>query len=247
MKKKMIALALILLVMLPGCGEKEGQQEPSTKPSETLTVVPGTEPQPSVEASSPTEPSGDAKPNVPEYYDTYHSGKPYTPWGVQQTFTLTLNNGRSVTFTGNIPEASSGVPRRTWLWWTSTDDMKTSYMLAYIDGEQYAIQSVETFFDDMGDDFTEDIYKEFRLVAQDAVLDVRGTDSVRKNGIKMNRVIGSVQWHSKSQLKEDSFVAYVFQTPDNGYLCFLFQSTKKDWPGTQEAAENFVNTFRWEG
>lgn len=246
MKKRIITLAIALLLLLSGCGEQPKETKPGTEPPQASTdAVIQTQPTPSTEVGETTAPTEDEFQNSTEYEETYHSGKPYTPWGVSQTITFALEGGRRLTVTGNVPEENDGILIQNSLWWAATNDMNMAYMVAYISAEQYDIQSPDSFFEDMGEQFTDNYYKKFRLAAKNAVLDIRGANTVTKKGIRMNRTTGVAQWKVKNEEREDSFVAYVFQTPDGDYLCCLFQCTKKDWPVVQEAAENFVNTLQW--
>lgn len=248
MKKKILAFSLAVLVVLPGCGQKQDATQPSQQ-SQTEGTHTASEPfstQPSIPEDT-TDPTDSGSNNELEVFDTYHSGKPYTPWGTPQTTTLTADSGKTIRFTGNIPEEDSGVQLVDWLWWTSTNDLNTSYMLAYIDNDQYQIQNSETFYEDMGDQFADRVYRGFCLSAKEAEIDIRDSMTVKKNGIEMCRSVGAAQWQFNNKQQNRSFVSYVFAVPNGGYLCCLFQCDKKDWSATQEAAENFVNTFQWEG
>lgn len=245
MKIKILALALVIIALLPGCGSTPEETQPADQQTQAATTEATSDISQTTEPVATTAPAEDVPPIKEEVYDTYHSGKPYVPWGTAQTFTLRSEMGQSLTFSGNVPEDPSGVQNYSWLWWSSTNDLNTSYMLTYIDQAKCSVKSPETFFEDMGDDFAESYYKKFKLPAKDAVIDIRDSVSVSKNGIRMCRFVGVAQWHVNKTPKEDSFVAYVFQAPDGGYLCCLFQCMKKDWTTTQEAAENFINTFSW--
>lgn len=244
-KKRLVAFVLLLL-LLPGCSNKEAVNNGptvDTVPTTTGATMP-TDPSQQTVPVDPTVP--DTKPdNKPEYQETYHNGKPYIPWGVQQSFTLALENGNTVSFLANVPEANTGTLRGGCLWHASTNDLNNYYMIAYVDASVYGIKSADTFFEDMGESFYNDFYKKFFPVAKDAVIDLRGSATVLKHGTKMSREVGSVQWISNRALHEESFVTYIFQLSDGNYICTLFQCRKKDWPGTQEAAENLVNTLQW--
>lgn len=248
MKKKILALILVVCALFSGCGSEQDPAQLSQSPQSESTGVTSTPTttQPTA-PSSETAPTGDTSDTEPEVYDTYHSGKPYTPWGVPQTVTLTAESGKTIRFTGNIPEEDPGVQLVDWLWWTNTNDLNTSYALAYIDTDLYQIDSPTTFYEDMGEAFADRVYRGFCLSAKDAQIDIRDSVTVRKNGIEMCRSVGAAQWIFNNKQQNRSFVSYVFAVPEGGFLCCLFQCDKKDWPATQEAAENFVNTFCWEG
>lgn len=248
MKKKILAFSLAVLMLLPGCGLKQDTPNPSQpeQSSPTIDVSVPLVTLPSVPEDI-TAPSTGGSSSELQVFETYHSGKPYTPWGIPQTTTLTADSGKIIRFTGNIPEEDPGVQLVDWLWWTSTNDLNTSYALAYIDNDKYQIQSPKTFFQDMGDDFANRVYRGFCLTAKDAEIDIRDSVIVRKNGIEMCRSVGAAQWQFNNRQQNRSFVSYVFKVPAGGYLCCLFQCDRQGWTATQEAAENFVNTFRWEG
>lgn len=248
MKKKILAFSLAVLALLPGCRQRQNTPTPSQPEqsgSATAVSVPSAT-HPSVPEDTTSPSTGEANSDS-EVFDTYHSGKPYTPWGTSQTVTLTADSGKTISFTGNMPEEGQGVQLVQWLWWTSTNDLNTSYMFAYIDNDQYQIQSPDTFYEDMGDQFADRVYRGFCIAAKEAEIDIRDSVTAKKNGIEMCRSVGAAQWQFNGKQQNRSFVSYVFAVPGGGYLCCLFQCDKKGWTATQEAAENFVNTFRWEG
>lgn len=247
MIKKVIAGVLLCTIAMSGCAKIGSNQQAETNPDTVVTTVGETTQHSTtqVDTNDPSVPTSGSFSDHTECYDTYHSGKPYTSWGVPESIALSTENGNSVSFTGNIPEETIGIQLTSNLWKGSPNNLGTKFMLLYIPVSEQVIESPESFFEDMGEAFTTRYFSRFNAQAKDAQLDVRGADPVTKNGIKMCRTIGSVQWIYKNAHREYSFVSYVFQAPDGGYLCCLFQNTEKDWPGTQEAAENFVNTFQW--
>ena len=249
MKLKIPVLCILVLTLLSGCHLNPEQTPSGTQDPDATVITGGAESQPP-DASDPTGPNSPTitpdDPNNPAIYDTYHSGKPYVQWGSPCSFAVGFEEGKTVGLSGNLPDGTLGMLKRKNLWIGNTDDLNTSFMVGYFDASQYSIQTPASFFDDVSDSFTEQYYRLFQIGAKDAIIDIRDSVSVTKHNVRMRRYVGTAKWASSSSLKEDSFVAYVFQEPTGDYLCCLFQCKKKSWALTQEIAENFINTLRWE-